>query len=151
MSEKKINEIKKDKTATNMARSLRDRVAAGEVPLEQLQAILDQIDALEERAKVLRRIRNMLAKNCFRRSRQMALAVGIEWELTYEQVERFACAPCAVCGNVASLFEPKLVIMRKDRTKGYTIDNVQPGCVRCSYEGRNRALVVKAKAKAGSK
>ena len=81
--------------------------------------------------------------------RQKAKKQGLDYDLTKEQFKEITQQNCYYCGTKPSNISKKYHsngdyiyngLDRVDNTKGYTIDNVVPCCLRCNIAKRNYTL-----------
>jgi len=103
------------------------------------QDVLESLrDGLVNRRKNAKLLSNNRPNECFHRLKHNAKLYNFEFSITYEQVEHLINAKCADCGAKRGSHEPQLIIMRNDSAKGFTLDNIRPGCRACSVKNRIR-------------
>ena len=74
-----------------------------------------------------------VARFILREARRSDKLRGHTCDLTKQEIETLIAGGCRYCGER----ELRMTLDRIDNSKGHTLDNVVPACIRCNYARRN--------------
>jgi hypothetical protein len=74
-----------------------------------------------------------VARFIFWEARRMDKRRGMACDLTRVRIAALIAGGCQYCGET----ELRMTLDRIDNTKGHTLDNVVPACIRCNYARRD--------------
>ena len=74
-----------------------------------------------------------VARFILREARRSDRLRGRVCDLTKAEIESLIAGGCSYCGET----EMRMTLDRVDNSKGHTLDNVVPACIRCNYSRRD--------------